>query len=155
MTLAAQSERATFVLLRIGNRRFALPSRNIVELAPPVRLHTFPHGSKFVAGVIVRRGRIVPVYDVSPLLTGRESALHRFYLVADVAIGAEKEASAIPVTGECELASGDIESRADSDPEYFSGKLTVESEAVNVLNLESLVAAGAAHAQAKMQEALS
>lgn len=149
MTLAAQSERASFVLLRIGNRRFALPSRNIVELAPPVRLHTFPHASKFVAGVIVRRGRIVPVYDVAPLLTGRESSLHRFYLVADVAIGTENEASAIPVTGECELASGDVEPRGESDPEYFTGKLPVDDQAVNVLNLESLVAAGAAHAQAQ------
>jgi chemotaxis signal transduction protein len=153
MSVAGLSERASYVLLRIGNRRFALPSRNIVELAPPVRLHTFPHTSKFVAGVIVRRGRVVPVYDVSPLLTGRESSLHRFYLVANVAIGNEQEASAIPVTGECELASGDVRPREDGDAEYFSGKLGVEGDAVNVLNLESLVAAGAAYAQAQEAQA--
>ena len=151
MSGAGASERASYVLLRIGNCRFALPSRGIVELAPPVRLHDFPHSSKFVAGVIVRRGRIVPVYDVAPLLTGRESPLHRFYLIANVAVGAEQEASAIPVTGECELASGDVGPRDDDDPDYFQGKLGVEEEAVNVLNLEALVAAGAA--RAALQEA--
>jgi chemotaxis signal transduction protein len=152
VSLPAPLERASYVLLRIGNRRFALPSRNIVELAPPVRLHNFPHTSKFVAGVIVRRGRVVPVYDVAPLLTGRESSLHRFYLVANLAIGGEHEPSAIPVTGECELASGDVRPREQGDAEYFAGKLTVEDEAVNVLNLESLVAAGAAYAS-QSQEA--
>ncbi|MGA8037910.1 MAG: chemotaxis protein CheW [Candidatus Acidiferrales bacterium] len=147
MSVTGPLERAAYVLLRIGNRRFALPSRHIVELAPPVRLHDFPHASKFVAGVIVRRGRIVPVYDVSPLLTGRESSLHRFYLVANVGLGNEHEASAFPVTGECELASGDVLPREESDPAYFTGKLGFEGEAVDVLNLESLVAAGAEFAQ--------
>jgi chemotaxis signal transduction protein len=146
MSGAGATERASYVLLRIGNRRFALPSRGIVELAPPVRLHDFPHSSKFVAGVIVRRGRIVPVYDVAPLLTGRESPLHRFYLISNVVVGTEQEASAIPVTGECELASGDVGPRAEDDPDYFQGKLSVDEEAVNVLNLEALVAAGAARA---------
>ncbi len=149
MSVTGPLDRASYVLLRIGNRRFALPSRHIVELAPPVRLHDFPHASKFVAGVIVRRGRIVPVYDVSPLLTGRESSLHRFYLVANVAQGTAHEASAIPVTGECELASGDLLPREESDPEYFTGKLAFEGEAVDVLNLESLVAAGAEFAQSR------
>ncbi len=147
MSSTGPLERASYVVLRIGNRRLALPSRHIVELAPPVRLHEFPHASKFVAGVIVRRGRIVPVYEVSALLTGRESSLHRFYLVANVAVGTEHEASAIPVTGECELASGDLLPREESDPEYFTGKLLVDGEAIDVLNLESLVAAGATLAQ--------
>ena len=93
MSGTGAAERASYVLLRIGNKRFALPSRGIVELAPPVRLHDFPHSSKFVAGVIVRRGRIVPVFDVAPLLTGRESPLHRFYLIANLAYGATHEAS--------------------------------------------------------------
>ena len=61
-------------------------------------------------------------------------------------VGTEQEARAIPVTGECELASGDVGPRAEDDPDYFQGKLSVEEEAVNVLNLEALVAAGAARA---------
>jgi hypothetical protein len=146
MSALNQTDRASFVLLHVGKSRYALPSRAIVELAPPVRLHTFPHASKHVAGVIVRRGRIVPVYDVAPLLTGRESPLHRFYLVAEVGHGADREPSAIPVTGECELASGDFRERDADTLEYFSGSLTFGDQQVDVLNLESLVAA-AAHAK--------
>jgi chemotaxis signal transduction protein len=148
MSVVNQTDRASFVLLHVGKSRYALPSRAIVELAPPVRLHTFPHASKHVAGVIVRRGRIVPVYDGAPLLTGRESPLHRFYLVAEVGHGAEREPSAIPVTGECELASGDLQPRADDDPDYFTGKLLFGDQQVDVLNLESLVAAAAQAKQA-------
>ena len=35
----------SYVLLQLANRRFALPSTIVSELAPPVRLHTFPHTS--------------------------------------------------------------------------------------------------------------
>lgn len=144
MSATAISGRGSFVLLRVGDCRFALPSENVVELAPPVRLHEFPHESKFVAGVIVRRGRIVPVYDVSPLLTGRLSALHRFYLVAWLALPTGREASAIPVTGECELASAEVLPRSAEDPKYFAGKLALEGGPIDIVNFESLVAAGSA-----------
>jgi hypothetical protein len=149
MSAAAMSGRGAFVLLRVGDSRFALPSENVVELAPPVRLHEFPHESKFVAGVIVRRGRIVPVYDVAPLLTGRSSTVHRFYLVAWLALATGPEASAIPVTGECELASGEVLPRHADDPNYFAGKLLLEDGPVDIVNFESLVAAGSAKAFAQ------
>ncbi len=142
MSTAAISGRGAYVLLQVGNRRFALPSGSVVELAPPVRLHEFPHESKFVAGVIVRRGRIVPVYDVAPLLTGRSASLHRFYLIAWLALASGREASAIPVTGECELASAEVLPRQPEDPHYFSGKLALPDGPIDILNFESLVAAG-------------
>src|ERR1700722_19067978 len=80
----------SYVLLQIGNRRFALPSTEVSELAPPVRLHQFPHNSPLVSGIIVRRGRLVPVYDVCPLLTGKNSPSHQFYLVAQRHFGSAK-----------------------------------------------------------------
>ena len=67
---AKARERDSFVLLQVGDRRFALPARIVAELAPPVRLQHFPHRSPLLAGVIVRRGRIVPVYDAGPVLIG-------------------------------------------------------------------------------------
>ena len=90
MSGAENRERKSWVLLHVGNRRFALPAESVVELAPPVRLHDFPHTSRLIAGVIVRRGRIVPVYDVAPVLCGRESSVHRFYLIAERAFGRVK-----------------------------------------------------------------
>jgi chemotaxis signal transduction protein len=129
------------VLLHVGNRRFALPAESVIELAPPVRLHNFPHTSKLIAGVIVRRGRIVPVYDVSPVLCGRESSVHRFYLVAERAFANASEASAIPVNGECELATSEMQPPQEGAPPYFAGRLAIENEDIDVLDLQKLVSA--------------
>src|ERR1700731_4155912 len=101
MIAVENSDPNSFVLLQVGERRFALPSEIVVELAPPVRLHTFPHTSALVAGVIVRRGQIVPVYDVAPTLLGKDSPAHRFYLIVQRAFETSMEASAIPLNGEC------------------------------------------------------
>jgi chemotaxis signal transduction protein len=139
MTVAEQTGKQSYVLLHVGNRRFALRSELVEELAPPVRLHHFPNTTALVAGVIVRRGRIVPVYDVAPVLCGRESSIHRFYLVARRSFGTDSEASAIPVNGECELASAELLPAAVGEPGYFTGSLEVGDEKIQVLNLEALV----------------
>jgi chemotaxis signal transduction protein len=141
MSAAGNRGQESWVLLQVGNRRFALSAQSVVELAPPVRLHHFPQTSKLITGVIVRRGRIVPVYDVAPILTGRESSVHRFYLIALRTFGKNQEASAIPVNGECELTTAEmLPSPADS-PSYFAGKLEIQGEDVSVLDLEKLVGA--------------
>jgi chemotaxis signal transduction protein len=139
MSAAEQTGGESYVLLQIGERRFAMPSKNVSELAPPVRLHEFPHTTPLVAGVIVRRGRIVPVYDVAPVLTGKRSSAHRFYLIARREFGAVSEPSAIPVSGECELATAEMQQPLADDPEYFSGSLTIGHEKIDVLDMETLV----------------
>jgi chemotaxis signal transduction protein len=143
MTVSEQTGKQSYVLLHVGNRRFALRSELVEELAPPVRLHHFPNTTSLVAGVIVRRGRIVPVYDVAPVLCGRESSIHRFYLVVQRNFGAASEAGAIPVNGECELATADLVPVAAGDPEYFTGSLSFDGEKIQVLNLEALVSSRA------------
>ncbi len=87
----------SFVLLQLGGRRFALHAEIVTELAPPVRLHIFPHTSALVSGVIVRRSHIIPVYDAGTVLIGRRSSTHRFYLIARLDFAKASELSAIPV----------------------------------------------------------
>jgi chemotaxis signal transduction protein len=128
----------SYVLLQIGNRRFALPSAEVSELAPPVRLHQFPHNSPLVSGIIVRRGRLVPVYDVCPLLTGKNSPSHQFYLVARRHFGSATEPAAIPVNGDSELVTADAVQV--TSPKYVSGMLMIGEESIEVLDLDSLVA---------------
>lgn len=128
----------SYVLLRIGDRRFALPSAEVSELAPPVRLHQFPHNSPLVSGIIVRRGRLVPVYDVCPLLTGKNSPSHQFYLVARRHFGSASEPAAIPVNGDSELVTADAVQV--TSPKYVSGMLMIGEESIEVLDLDSLVA---------------
>ena len=134
----------SYVLVQIGDRRFAMSAATISELAPPVRLHQFPQTSPLVAGVIVRRGRIVPVYDVSRILAGKKSPARRFYLVASREFGSFSEASAIPVDGECELVTAAIQPSDASSPKYISGRLTIGEENIEVLDLNALVTSAAA-----------
>jgi chemotaxis signal transduction protein len=139
MTVGENADRSSFVLLQVGERRFALPAHIVTELAPPVRLHTFPHTSPLIAGVIVRRGHVVPVYEVAPTLLGTESPAHRFYLVAQRDFGNSTEASAIPLNGECELATAEVKPPHVGRPDYISGTLEIGEETVELLNLEALV----------------
>jgi chemotaxis signal transduction protein len=143
MIAADNSNRNSFVLLRIGAHRFALPAGLIAELAPPVKLHTFPHTSNSVSGVIIRRRRIVPVYDAGSLLLGKEASGQQFYLVARCA-GEERELSAIPVSGECEMATGQVQRPDGGRPAYIAGTLVIGEDSVDVLNLEALIASAPA-----------
>jgi len=146
MIVAETASRSSFVLLQVGARRFALPAEMVAELAPPVKLHTFPHTSPSVAGVIVRRRRIVPVYDAGPLLGGKSSSGQRFYLIARRDFGGASELGAILVSGECEMATGEMRPQADR-PAYVAGTLAVGEESLDVLDLEALLASASAEAR--------
>ncbi|HKV04971.1 MAG TPA: chemotaxis protein CheW [Candidatus Acidoferrales bacterium] len=144
MSATKNASQVSFVLLQVGHNRFALPAGIVAELAPPVRLHEFPHTSQLIVGVIVRRGRIVPVYDASLVLGGKSSSAQRFYLIARRRIGKASELAAIPVNGECELAAGELRPPAAESPAYIAGTLALAAESLDVLNLEALVASNAA-----------
>jgi chemotaxis signal transduction protein len=130
---------AAFVVLQIGSRRFALPAQAVVELAPPVRLHRFPHKTPLLAGVILRRGRIVPVYDAGSMLVGRSSSAQRFYLIARRHNGATVEFAAIPVSGECELASGEAGPPPADSPAWVAGVTSFNGEPAEIINFDALV----------------
>jgi chemotaxis signal transduction protein len=143
MNADMQNSAASFVLLQLGNRRFALPAGIVSELAPPVRLHTFPHKTPLVSGVIVRRGRIVPVYDAAAILLGRTCSVHRFYLIARRDFDGRSEASAIPVSGECELATAEMQPPSGDQAPFISGRIHIDGEPIDVLNFEVLAASTA------------
>jgi chemotaxis signal transduction protein len=130
----------SFVLFPLGSKRFALPAEKVTELARPDRLQTFPHRTPMLAGVLVRRGRIVPVCDVAHALVGPEAPPRKFYLIASRQFDSRKEWTAIPVTGECELSSAEPHLPSAKLPDYVTAVLTLENEIVQVLNLEKLIA---------------
>lgn len=130
----------SFVLFPLGEKRFALPAEKVTELAKPDRLQTFPHRTQRVPGVLVRRGRIVPVCDVAHVLIGPDGPSGKFYLIANRQFESRAEWTAISVTGECELTSAEPH-RPDSNlPDYVLSVITLENETVQVLNLEKLLA---------------
>jgi hypothetical protein len=76
------------------------------------------------------------------VLCGRESSVHRFYLVARRDFGNETEPSAIPVNGECELSNSKLIPAENGEAPHFAGSLDIDGEKIQVLNLEALVSAG-------------
>ena len=64
------------LLLQLNNERYALKSKQVVEVAPLVKLKKQPHAPNYVAGVFNYRGQIVPVIDLCELIQGRPCHAH-------------------------------------------------------------------------------
>jgi len=129
----------SYVLFPLGEKRFALPAETVTELARPDSVQTFPHRTPLLTGVLVRRGRIVPVCDVAQVLVGPGAPPRKFYLIANCNLESRQELTAVPVTGECELASGVLTPRTGKEPPYISGLLIIGAETVAIVALEKLI----------------
>ena len=138
MTLIAETDLQSFVLLRLGDRRLAVAANQIAELVTPSRIFRFPHHTSEVEGVILRRGRIVPVCDVAEKLIGKGLKSRRFYLIAQRCYGPQTEWVALPVTGDCELINAEMTLPSDSDAPHVSGWLSHAGDVIEVLNLAAL-----------------
>jgi|SRR5215470_17429348 len=138
MSIVAEIALESFVLLRLGERRFALRARNIVELIAPSRVFRFPNHTTQLEGVILRRGRIIPVCDVSERLVGTKMSVRRFYLITTRLFGTQKEAIALPVSGDCELITAELTPRSESDSAHVAGWLSQGGDVIEILNLEAL-----------------
>jgi chemotaxis signal transduction protein len=152
---AAREARQSFVLVRIGERRFAAPANLVAELSPPVRLHRFPHTTSLVSGVIIRRGKIVPVCNASDIVGGRKSSANLFYLIADGSAAESGELVAIPVNGESELVAGEIRPAEQAASGYICGTLLLGEEAIDVLDLRVLAKALETNAESSRAEGQS
>jgi chemotaxis signal transduction protein len=138
MTLVAESELQSFVLLRLGERRFAVAASNIAELVAPSRIFRFPHRTSEIEGVILRRGRIVPVCDVATQLLGKPLASRRFYLIVQRRYTEQTEWVALPVTGDCELINAEMSPAGETDSAHVAGWLSFGGDVIEVLNLDAL-----------------
>jgi chemotaxis signal transduction protein len=137
------NEQSRFVLFPLGNKRFAMPADLVAELARPDSPQSFPHTTPLLTGVLVRRGKIVPVCDIAEVLLGKNAPARKFYLIASRRFGEQRELTALPVTGECELTAAEMMQPTGRLPEYVVGLLTLKDEIVEVIELEKLIAKGA------------
>jgi chemotaxis signal transduction protein len=138
MTISAELELRSFVLLRLGDRRFAVAADQTAELVAPSRVFRFPHKTPKIEGLILRRGRIVPVCDVAERLIGKYLTSRRFYLIALRRYGQRTEWIALPVTGECELINAELTPASASDEPHVAGWLSHDGDVIEVLNLDTL-----------------
>lgn len=139
-TAIAEVALQSVVLLRLGERRFAIAANQISELVAPSRLFKFPHQSPKVEGVILRRGRIVPVCEVAERLLGKKVSARRFYLIAVRDYGTQSEWVAIPVTGECELINAEITEASPTDAPHIAGWISHDGNVIEVLDVSALTA---------------
>ena len=156
MSTLEQRDAQSCVLLRLGERRFALAAEHIAELVAPSRVFRFAHRTTEIDGVILRRGRVVPVCDVAERLTGKKLTSRRFYLVATQRRGVTLDWVALPVSGECELITADLTPAGESDSPHVAAWLSHDGEVIEVLNLDALMpsaTAGAAPAHGGSPEA--
>src|SRR4029077_10733163 len=138
MTVAPETALQSFVLLRLGERRFALPASQVAELVAPSRIFRFPHKSPALEGVILRRGRMIAVCDISEQLTGTRLDTRRFNLLATRKYGPQLDWIAIPVSGECELITVEMVPAGANDSPYVEGWLSHGGEVIEVLRLSAL-----------------
>src|SRR5260370_15236846 len=138
MSQPAESEVESVVLLGLGEGGFELAANQIAELVPPSRVFRFPHRTPEVEGVIVRRGRIVPVCDVGERLIGKSLKSRRLYLIALRRYGAQAEWVALPVTGECELINAEMSLPSPTDLPHVAGWLSPAGDDIEVLQLTEL-----------------
>ena len=61
------------ILFQIGNDRFGLDVEQVLEVVPVVTFKKAPHTPGYVAGMFNYRGTIVPVIDLSTLISGEPS----------------------------------------------------------------------------------
>ena len=149
MTSRNDDGKQSFVLLRLGDRRFAMVSSQIAELVAPSRVFRFPHRTESIEGVILRRGRIVPVCDVAEKLIGKSLLTRRFYLIAVRNYGGKSEWVALPVTGECELIDAEMSPASEADAPHVAGWISHGGDVIEVLNIDALTPGPAANAPAR------
>src|SRR5262249_52799377 len=144
--MTKSATRENFVVFPLGKKRFALSAEQVSELSRP-REHgeeerqTFPHTTRMLTGVVLRRNQIIPVADVAPALIGTEVPERKFYLIVNLSLRGKVNRAAVPVTGECELAEAERVPASGKLPPYVSGLLSLNDEIVEVLDLERLMAA--------------
>jgi chemotaxis-related protein WspB len=64
-----------FLLFRSGEARYGLEAREVAEVLPLRRLQPIAQSPAWVAGVFSHRGSLVPVLDLSLLLSGQAAAI--------------------------------------------------------------------------------
>lgn len=140
MSLAAEDIQVrSYVLVQMGKRKLALPAGSVIELVAPGKEQQIPHRTPWLAGIILRRGRIVPICDVGLLLGEQAAPLNSFRLIAQVQSNSGKDWYAIPVAGECVLVTPEAIVQTDDRAACVAELLKLGDEHIEILDLGKLI----------------
>ena len=137
----------SFVIFPLGRRRFALPTSEVVELTRTGLVQKFPHKTRGLPGVLMRRGDVLPVWDVTQPLLGPVKERMKFWLVTRRNF-AGQELTAIPVSGECQMLSAEMQPAPEGAAQHVRGALLIENQLIEVIDLARLAVPGMSEATA-------
>lgn len=139
--VTAEVQLRSFVLVQLGKRKMALAAGSVVELVAPTKEQQVPHRTPWLSGVILRRGRVIPVCDVSRLLSEETAPSNCFHLIVEIQLNGARSRDwyAIPVAGECVLSSPEATTSAEGRPEYVAELIPSGDEQIEVLDLNRLI----------------
>ncbi len=127
----------TFVVFPLGGKRFALPATDVAELSHSGTMQSFPHATPEILGVLVRRGEILPIWDLAGTLLGEGESDLKYWMVTRRNSIAE-ESTAVPVSGECRMHHAEMQPAPQGAPAWVRGVLQLEDHPVDVLDLTRL-----------------
>lgn len=127
----------SFVVFPLGERRLALPASDVVELSRTGSVHLFPHTTPALVGVLVRRGEILPVWDLAQTLLGSEEPTLKYCLITRRNFAGE-EWTAIPVSGECQMLRSELLPPPEGAASYVRGILLLDGQSIEVLDLAEM-----------------
>jgi chemotaxis signal transduction protein len=130
----------TYVVFPLGVRRFALPTTNVVELSRSGLVQKFPHTTPGMLGILIRRGEILPVWDVAETLLGPGKVALKYWLITRRNSSGE-ELTAIPVSGECQMLHSVMMAPPEGAAAHVRGVLSLDDQFVEVLDLARLATA--------------
>lgn len=133
---AAIHGQESFVVFPLGSRLFALPTTDVIELSRDGQLQAFPHTTPVLGGILVRRGEILPVWDLASRLR-IEMGPSKFWLVTRRNFAAE-EPTAVAVSGECQMLRSEMLPPPEGSADYVRGILSVFEQPIEVLDLARL-----------------
>lgn len=70
-TTSKPSAGELYLQFQLGEDRYALAAREVVEVLPLRRLKQIPEAPQWVAGLLAHRGQMIPVLDLSHRVLGR------------------------------------------------------------------------------------
>ena len=127
----------SYVVFPLGDRRFALPTADIVELSRYGQVQKFPHTSPELEGVLVRRGRILPVWNLASSLDDCMEVTTKIWLITKCNFTGD-ELTAIPVSGECQMFQAQSLLKSSETPGRALGILMIDDQPIEVLDLRRL-----------------
>ena len=124
----------------MGGRPCAIPCGQVVEIVPRVNLDRIPDAPAAVLGVMNLRGKVVPVMDVRPHVSGQPAHNQSYQHLVVVQAGSKQVGLVVDDVHEVlEVAEHDIEKPGDLTGDKSPGVVRVENDMVLVISPEDVI----------------